>query len=103
MFGNLGAFVDGNVFMGLFGADIGLKLPEDDRSRLLAEPDAGPFGPTERPMPGYVTVPGDWSAATAKPWIDTALATARALPAKQPKRTTEKPRQTAADESSRGR
>ena len=27
MFGNLGAFVDGNTFMSLFGADVGLKLP----------------------------------------------------------------------------
>jgi len=26
MFGNLGAFVNGNMFMGLFGADIGVKL-----------------------------------------------------------------------------
>jgi TfoX/Sxy family transcriptional regulator of competence genes len=25
MFGNLGAFVDGNMFMGLFGSDIGVK------------------------------------------------------------------------------
>jgi len=26
MFGNLGAFVNGNMFMGLFGADVGVKL-----------------------------------------------------------------------------
>ncbi len=30
MFGNLGAFVNGNMFMGLFGADIGLKLAPAD-------------------------------------------------------------------------
>ncbi len=52
MFGNLGAFVHGNMFMGLFGADIGLKLAESDRTRLLAEPGTGPFGPVERPMGG---------------------------------------------------
>jgi TfoX/Sxy family transcriptional regulator of competence genes len=46
MFGNLGAFVNGNMFMGLFGADVGLRLPDPDRERLLAEPGAGPFGPT---------------------------------------------------------
>ena len=50
MFGNLGAFVNGNMFMGLFGSDVGIKLPEDDQQRLLAEPGAGPFGPEERPM-----------------------------------------------------
>lgn len=29
MFGNLGALVNGNMFMGLFGADIGVKVPAD--------------------------------------------------------------------------
>lgn len=27
MFGNLGAFVNGNMFMGLFGSDVGLSSP----------------------------------------------------------------------------
>jgi TfoX/Sxy family transcriptional regulator of competence genes len=85
MFGNLGAFVNGNMFMGLFGADVGIKLPEDDRSRLLAEPGAGPFGPEERPMGGYVTLPADWSARKAKAWIETSLAHVAALPPKKPK------------------
>jgi TfoX/Sxy family transcriptional regulator of competence genes len=103
MFGNLGAFVHGNMFMGLFGADIGVKLPDSDRARLLAEPGAGPFGPAERPMASYVSLPADWSAAAARPWIDSALETARALPPKPPKGTTKKVRRTPADESSRGR
>jgi TfoX/Sxy family transcriptional regulator of competence genes len=85
MFGNLGAFVNGNMFMGLFGADIGLKLPDEERTRLLAEPGAGPFGPPERPMAGYVTVPADWSPGKAKSWTRKALTTAEALPPKQPK------------------
>ena len=103
MFGNLGAFVHGNMFMGLFGADIGLKLAESDRTRLLAEPGTGPFGPVERPMGGYVTIPADWSATTARPWIETALTTARALPVKQPKRTTKPARGNAAEEGARRR
>jgi TfoX/Sxy family transcriptional regulator of competence genes len=37
MFGNLGAFLNGNMFMGLFGADVGVKLSDGDRQRLLAE------------------------------------------------------------------
>ena len=45
MFGNLGAYVNGNMFMGLFGADVGVKLPDADRESLLAQPGAGPFGP----------------------------------------------------------
>jgi TfoX/Sxy family transcriptional regulator of competence genes len=85
MFGNLGAFVNGNMFLGLFGGDVGVKLDEPDRSKVLARPGAGPFGPSDRPMGGYVTLPADWTARQAKPWIAKAHAAAAALPAKAPK------------------
>lgn len=85
MFGNLGAFVHGHMFMGLFGADVGVKLAEADREALLAEPGAGPFGPAERPMSGYVTLPGSWSTSEAEPWVAKALASAAGLPPKVPK------------------
>src|SRR5215216_1508490 len=49
MFGNLGAFVNGNMFMGLFGPDIGLKLSAADEADLRGA-GGGPFGPAERPM-----------------------------------------------------
>jgi TfoX/Sxy family transcriptional regulator of competence genes len=42
MFGNLGAFVNGNMFLGLFGTDVGVKLPDSDREELMAEEGAGP-------------------------------------------------------------
>jgi len=90
MFGNLGAFVNGNMFMGLFGGDVGIRLPEAERGRLLAKPGTGPFGPGERPMGGYVTLPAGWSARQAKRWIDTALADASLLPPKQPKKRADK-------------
>src|SRR5262245_2207572 len=63
MFGNLAAFVNGNMFMGLFGPAVGLKLADADRDELLAQPGAGPFGPAERPMGGYVTAPAAWRDA----------------------------------------
>ena len=85
MFGNLGAFVHGNMFMGLFGADVGLKLPEAEAAKLRRQPGAGPFGPAERPMSGYVTLPAEWSGRKAKPWIDKALAYVGRLPPKAPK------------------
>ena len=66
MFGNLGAYVNGNMFMGLFGASIGLKLPADDREELLAVEGAGPFGPAERPMGGYVSLPETWRTPTKR-------------------------------------
>jgi TfoX N-terminal domain len=94
MFGNLGAFVNGNMFMGLFGSDVGIKLPEDDRHRLLAEPGAGPFGPEERPMPGYVAIPAGWPATTAGDWISKSVVYVAGLPPKKPKkpRAAAKPR-----------
>lgn len=86
MFGNLGAFVNGHMFMGLFGSDIGINLPEEDRDQLLAQPGTGPFGPAERPMGGYVTLPAAWTARKAAPWIDRALTAAAALAPKSPKK-----------------
>jgi TfoX/Sxy family transcriptional regulator of competence genes len=84
MFGNLGAFVNGNMFMGLFGAQIGLKLPEEARAELLAVDGAGPFGPPDRPMGGYVRLPAAWVAdpALADPWVERARAHVAAQPAK---------------------
>jgi hypothetical protein len=90
MFGNLGAFVNGNMFMGLFGADVGVKLPDADRAVLLAEDGAGPFGPKERPMGGYVTLPAAWHSApaAAEPWIAKALDHVGGLPPKARKAKT---------------
>jgi TfoX/Sxy family transcriptional regulator of competence genes len=85
MFGNLGAFVNGNMFMGLFGSDVGLKLSDDERAELLAEPGAGPFGPAERPMNGWVTIPATWTPDDAKPWARSALTHIEALPPKKAK------------------
>ena len=35
-FGYLGAFVNRNMFMGLFGSDIAVTPPDADRQQLLA-------------------------------------------------------------------
>ena len=87
MFGNLGAFVNGNMFMGLFGADIGVKLASGDAEALLAVEGAGPFGPAERPLGGYVTLP---SALVGTPegdrWTAVALGHVAALPPKTRKK-----------------
>ncbi len=87
MFGNLGAFVNGNMFMGLFGSQVGVKLEAADRDELLAVEGAGPFGPAERPMGGWVAMPDRWrsSPAEAAPWTDRALTYVASLPPKVPK------------------
>ena len=45
MFGNLGAFVNGNMFAGLFGPTIGIKLSDEDREVLESCERTVPFGP----------------------------------------------------------
>ncbi len=82
MFGNLGAFVNGNMFMGLFGSDVGLKLAAADEE-ALRQAGGGPFGPEERPMGGYVTLPDAMTTAEAESWIAAALAYVGALPPKK--------------------
>lgn len=88
MFGNLGAFVNGNMFAGLFGSDIGLKLDATDQHALKAV-GGGPFGPKDRPMAGYVSLP---SALLGKPeaasiWVGRARDHISALPPKAGKAT----------------
>jgi TfoX/Sxy family transcriptional regulator of competence genes len=83
MFGNLGAFVNGNMFMGLFGADIGLRLAPSDADDLRAIEGAGPFGPAERPMGGYVTMPPPLTEpGFGDAWVRRSLDHVAALPPK---------------------
>ena len=87
MFGNLGAFVNGNMFMGLFGSDIGLKLGPADAAALLAVDGAGPFGPAERPMGGYISLPASWRGnPETDGWVLRALDNVAAMPPKSKRR-----------------
>jgi hypothetical protein len=61
MFGNLGAFVNGNMFAGLFGSDLGVKLASEDLAQLTAAggavrprrtPDGGVLDLATRSEPG---------------------------------------------------
>jgi TfoX N-terminal domain len=88
MFGNLGAFVHGNMFMGLLGADIGVKLTAQDAGELHAL-GGGAFGPPGRPMGGWTQLPAGLAAGPgANDWVALALAHARTLPAKPTARRT---------------
>jgi hypothetical protein len=62
MFGNVGAFVNGSMFMGL-------------------------FGPEERPMSGYVTLPRGLSRARAQSWVAQSLDHVGARPPKRGRRS----------------
>ncbi len=87
MFGNLSAFVNGNMFAGLFGEDLFVRLPDSEIAAVKRqggrdfEPMAG------HAMKGYVVVPGTWRAkpAPAVVLIKRSLALTRAMPAKAAK------------------
>jgi TfoX/Sxy family transcriptional regulator of competence genes len=86
MFGNLAAFVNGNMFAGLFGEDLFVRLP-DDESVHVRKQGGRDFEPMPgHAMKGYVTVPGNWRT---KPdpivvWIKRSLELTRKMPAKVP-------------------
>src|SRR5258708_33848367 len=94
MFGNLAAFVNGNMFAGLFGDDLFVRVGDAERTTLLAgggrdfEPMPG------RRMTGYVMLAPGWRQRTveARGWIGTARTAARRRPA-QPGRAAPKPAQ----------
>jgi TfoX/Sxy family transcriptional regulator of competence genes len=58
MFGYPCAFINGQMFTGLFGDRMFLRLPEEERARFQAQEGAGPFEPIPgRTMKEYVLVP----------------------------------------------
>ena len=84
MFGNLAAFVNGNMFSGLFGEDLFVRLP-DDQAAPIHKHGGRAFEPVPgHAMKGYVMVPTNWSSkpAATKTWISSALAFTRAMPPK---------------------
>ena len=86
MFGNLAAFVNGNMFAGLFGEDLFVRLP-DEQSASIRKQGGRDFEPMPgHAMSGYVTVPTTWRSkpTPTKAWIAAALVFARALPPKVP-------------------
>jgi len=85
MFGYPCAFVDGRMFTGLHERNLLVRLPDDERARLLAAPGARRFEPWPgRVMREYVAVPPAMQsdAAALRRWMARALAYARTLPPK---------------------
>lgn len=87
MFGQLSAFVNGNMFMGIFGDDVLVRLPEEDREAVVAA-GGGPFEPMAgRPMKEYVVLPTEWrdDPDRVREWAKRSLEHAEELPPKRPK------------------
>ena len=85
MFGQLSAFVNGNMFCGIYGEEFIVRLPAEEIEKVKKkggrdfEPVAG------HKMGGYVVVPGDWRAKPPAALIRRALEETRKMPAKKPK------------------
>lgn len=93
MFGNLAGFVKGNMFTGLFGRQIFVRLPEHDRVELLQAEGASEFAPMPgRPMKEYVALPESWiqEPDRIRSWIQRSLTWAESLPEKVPAKKTSK-------------
>src|SRR5712664_2997100 len=61
MFGNVSAFVNGNMFAGLFGNDLFVRLSDESRKELLEEKGASLLEPMKgKPMKEYVLIPKAW-------------------------------------------
>ncbi|HYR04178.1 MAG TPA: TfoX/Sxy family protein [Nitrososphaerales archaeon] len=89
MFGNLAAFVGGNMSVGLYGEDLFLRLSDSDRAELLENDGAAVFEPMKgRQMKEYIVVPRSWKRdpAKIKPWVTKSFEWSSRLPAKKAKR-----------------
>jgi len=89
MFGNLAAFVGGNMSIGLYGEDLFVRLSDSDRAELLENEGAAVFEPMKgRQMKEYVVVPRSWKREPAKikPWVTRSVEWSSKLPAKKAKR-----------------
>ncbi len=80
MFGQLAAFVHGNMFMALYGGQATFKLAAADLEAARAREDAEPFAPGGRTMREYVALP--LGASGLDDLVDRALAYVSTLPPK---------------------
>jgi len=76
MFGNISAFVNGNMFAGLFGNDLFVRLSDESRKELLEKKGASMLEPMKgRPMKEYILIPKAWrnQHETARLWVAKSL------------------------------
>jgi len=88
MFGYPAAFVNRNMFMGLFQDQMMLRLSDSDRVEFMKSDGAKVFEPMPgRPMREYVTIPRSVLNNRAKlaSWISKSMKYAESLPAKAAK------------------
>jgi TfoX/Sxy family transcriptional regulator of competence genes len=86
MFGQSAAFVNGQMFFGVFGDDVFVRLSEEECAAAVTDPGFRPFEPMPgRPMREYVVLPGSMRSrpAEARRWVERSLRYAADLPRKR--------------------
>jgi TfoX/Sxy family transcriptional regulator of competence genes len=86
MFGGLCLMLHGNMFAGLIGDELMLRVGPAHFEALLARPFTRPMDFTGRTMHGFVYVGREGYAAEADlaDWLEEALSYVESLPPKQP-------------------
>src|SRR5438128_838210 len=85
MFGCPCGFIGGNMFAGLFGNSMFVRLGEEDRAALLKMEGASVFDPMGgRPMKEYVVLPAEFAEdeREAGRWVQRGADYAATMPAK---------------------
>ena len=88
VFGQPAAFTNGNMFFGVFGEKVFVRLSEADRTEALRKPGFTTFEPMPgRAMSEYMVLPRSLvrDPGRAKEWVARSLNYAVSLPVKQPK------------------
>ena len=86
MFGNISAFVNGNMFAGVFGDDLFVRLSKEKHLELLENKGAKLLEPMKgRPMKDYVVIPKAWltKPETVRQWFALSLEWTSKLPPKK--------------------
>jgi len=86
MFGNISAFINGNMFFGVFGNDLFVRLNAEDQAELLREKGASNLEPMKgRPMKDYIIMPRSWTnePKSMRKWISRSLESSAKLPPKK--------------------
>ena len=89
MFGNISAFVNGNMFAGLFGNDLFVRVSEESRKELLEKKEASLLEPMKgKPMKEYVVIPKAWrnQPEMVRLWVTRSLDWTSRLPPKKAKK-----------------
>src|SRR5437868_7597622 len=84
MFGNLSAFVNGNMFSGLFGDDLFVRVSDTEQAKIRKQGGRAFEVMPGRAMTGYVLVPPGWQKKpdATRSLIVAALTWSKALPPK---------------------